>query len=257
MAKNNSDNSDKNHTAESGDDDARERLLLATLAHVGSCGWGVMALRRGAADIGISPERASALFPGRGRDMIAWHSDLADRRMIDALEKVKLDELPIRRRIAEAVLIRLEQNMGHRDAVRRGLGRLLLPGPGPSAMGMVYRTVDAIWRAAGDTSTDWNFYSKRGLLAGIYLATLPVWLADRDADLATTRAFLDRRIDDVMRIPRVTSRMRGRVGQVAPAIRPVLRSLAGVIGSRCRSWPGCRRGEAAADAGPGVESAQA
>ena len=64
---------------------------------------------------------------------------------------------------------------------------------------LLYRTVDAIWYAAGDTSADFNFYTKRATLAGVFSSTLFYWLNDRSEGNEATWAFLDRRIDDVMR----------------------------------------------------------
>src|SRR3546814_16617611 len=64
-----------------------------------------------------------------------------------------------------------------------------------------------MWYAAGDTATDWNFYSKRALLAAVYSSTLLYWLNDRSEGFVDTWGFLDRRIGDVMRIPRATARM--------------------------------------------------
>ena len=65
---------------------------------------------------------------------------------------------------------------------------------------MLNATVDTIWRACGDTSTDFNFYSKRIILAGVFSTTLLYWLSDESEDYADTWRFLDRRIKDVMKI---------------------------------------------------------
>jgi ubiquinone biosynthesis protein COQ9 len=71
---------------------------------------------------------------------------------------------------------------------------------------LLYRTVDAMWYAAGDTSTDYNFYSKRALLAGVYAATLLCWLNDNSDGFSATWAFLDRRIAEVLRAPKAMAR---------------------------------------------------
>ena len=113
--------------------------------------------------------------------------------------------------IATAIRVRLEQTAGHREAVRRALSLLAMPlnaGKGPA---LLWRTVDAIWYAAGDTATDFNYYTKRGLLAGVYSATLLCWLEDRSEGFATTWSFLDRRISEVMRVPQALSGLRKRL----------------------------------------------
>ncbi len=216
-------------------EEERDRLLEAALPHVAFDGWGVAALRAGARDIGLDPSFAEQAFPGGARDMIALHSRLADRRMLEALAHRDLASLRIRDRIAAAVRLRLEQAGDHREAIRRALSVLALPGNSLLAVRLLYETVDAIWRAAGDRSTDWNFYSKRGLLAAVYGSTLLYWLDDRSPGCAESWAFLDRRIAEVMQIPRLTSRL-GRLFDRFPDPVRVVRLCAkrGTTGLRSR-----------------------
>lgn len=194
-------------------DATRDRLIAAVLTHVPFDGWGNAALDRAAADCDMAAETARALFPGGARDLINWHSRWADRRMMAQLDADGLEEMRIRDRIAHAVMTRFEQNAGDREAVRSALGFLALPRNAALAAELLYRTVDDIWFACGDRSTDWNFYSKRGLLAGVYSSTLMVWLDDESEAFEETRGFLDRRIGNVMAIPKLTKRAR-KVGAV-------------------------------------------
>ena len=127
---------------------------------------------------------------------------MPDRRMLAELATLDLDSMKIRMKIATAVRVRLEQNVAHREAVRRALSMLALPQNSALAMRLLYRTVDAMWHAAGDTATDHNFYTKRGLLGGVYSATLLCWLNDNSDGFSATWTFLDRRIAEVMRIPK-------------------------------------------------------
>lgn len=188
--------------------ETRDRLIDAAVPHVPFDGWGRTALRHAAADIGVPAEEAEALFPKPARDMISWHSRLADRRMLAALRTKDLENMKIRERIATGVMTRLEQNADQRDAVRKAIAVLALPGHAGLSLQLLYRTVDDIWFAAGDRSTDWNFYTKRMLLGGVYSSTLLVWLDDRSEDLADTRAFLARRIENVMQVPKLTGRLK-------------------------------------------------
>jgi ubiquinone biosynthesis protein COQ9 len=134
--------------------------------------------------------------------------------MLDELARRDLAAMKVRERIAAAIRIRLTQQAPHREAVRRALSLEALPRHAPAALAALYRTVDAIWYAAGDTATDWNFYSKRLLLAGVYSSTLLIWLDDRSEGLAATWAFLDRRIDDVMQIQKLRGRLDRLVGRL-------------------------------------------
>ena len=128
------------------------------------------------------------------------------------MEKEGVANLKIRDRIKAAVRIRLERHAGDREAARRALALLSLPFNAPLAMRLLYRTVDAMWYAAGDTSTDFNFYTKRATLAGVYSSTLLYWLNDRSPGCEATWAFLDRRIDDVMKIEKLKSQVKSWTG---------------------------------------------
>ncbi|MDP6390876.1 MAG: COQ9 family protein [Alphaproteobacteria bacterium] len=185
----------------------RDRILQAALPHIAFDGWSKKALQAGAEDIGLDPAEAVRAFPGRATDMIAHHSRMADRLLAEELEELDLAEMRIRDRIAAAVRIRLEANAEHREAIRRAITILALPVNAGLSMRLTYRTVDTMWRAAGDTATDWNFYTKRILLAGVYGSTVLFWLNDESKGFAETWGFLDRRIADVLRVPRATQRL--------------------------------------------------
>ncbi|MDH3699764.1 MAG: COQ9 family protein [Alphaproteobacteria bacterium] len=188
-------------------DDRRAELVLAALPHVAFDGWSRRAMHHAARDTGLDRMAADRAFPYGAADMVAAFSRLADRHMIGALEQRDLAAMKVRQRISVGVRTRLEEWTPHREAVRRGIAVFALPHNSGTAVRCLYDTVDAIWYAAGDTATDWNFYSKRALLAGVYSATTLYWLDDRSDGATDSWAFLDRRIDDVMRIPKVGARL--------------------------------------------------
>src|SRR5262249_20988718 len=169
----------------------------------------------GMRDAGVDPGLAANAFPGGMAEMVEHWNRLADRHMLEALAALDLQALKVRERVGRAVRLRLEQAAPHRVPVRRGLAFAALPQNGPLAARCLYRTVDAIWHAIGDRSTDHNFYTKRALLAGVYGATVLYWLNDRSSDSSATWAFLDRRIADVMRVPMAIARV-GRLADHLP-----------------------------------------
>jgi ubiquinone biosynthesis protein COQ9 len=183
--------------------DVKRRLIAAALPHVVFDGWSAGLLVRAAEEAGVSSDDAVRAFPAGAIDAVAFWINEADRQMLEKLASLDLASMKIRERIATAVLIRLEPLALHRDAVRRALTLLALPQHAPRALKSLYQTADAIWSATGDTSTDWNFYSKRLLLSGVYSSTLLYWLDDRSEGGKATRAFLDRRISDVMQIQKL------------------------------------------------------
>ena len=178
----------------------REALIEAMLPDVAFDGWSRSALRAAALRIGIPAGEALALFPDGAAGFVACFSRWADRRMLDRLETLSLDQLRAPERIALAINIRMEIVEPWRGAARRGLAVLALPQHAPLALRLLYETVDGIWYAAGDSSTDFSFYTKRATLAGIHAATMLYWLEDRSANYADTHAFLERRLADAARI---------------------------------------------------------
>jgi ubiquinone biosynthesis protein COQ9 len=201
----------------------RAQLLEAVLVHVAFDGWSEAALTAAAKDLGIPLARALNAFPGGAAEMVAFHSESADRAMIEALLREPIDEMPIRQKVARAIRLRLEANAPHREAIRSALTFLMLPLNGPLAARLLYKTVDAIWYAIGDRSTDFSFYTKRGLLAAVYSATLFYWLNDKSEGVGATWAFLDRRIAEVMRIPQAVSRLTRFTERIPMPRRPFRR----------------------------------
>ena len=183
----------------------KDRLLEATLPNVLFDGWSLAALKAGAQAIDLPEAEIVRLFPDGGREAALWPDDWADRRMLAALESVDLPALKIRARVATAVQARLEVLAPHREAVRRAIALKASPWGAARAAEIVYRTVDAIWYAAGDTATDFNFYTKRALLAAAYGPTVLYWLNDSSEGAADTFAFLDRRLGEILQIPKLTA----------------------------------------------------
>ena len=186
------------------DRDARatlqDKLLAATLPHVAFDGWTQAGLRAGAADAGLGANDVARAFPGGPIDAIEAFNRRADQEMVAAVAKLDTDAMRTRDKVTAAIRARFEWAAPHKEAVRRAFATLALPFNAPLALRMLHRTVDAAWHAAGDRSTDFNWYTKRGLLAGVYSATLLYWLNDKSEGHADTWTFLDRRIEDVMRI---------------------------------------------------------
>jgi len=180
------------------DSGLRERLAEAMAAEAAFSGWSLAAMRATGRQVGADAD-AERLFPGGPAEVLAWPSERADRRTVEAMENAGVAALKIRERIKLAVRLRIEQTVGGRESVRRGLAMLALPLNAGLALRLLYRTVDALWYAAGDTSTDFNFYTKRAILSGVYSSTLLYWLNDRSEGGEATWSFLDRRIDEVMR----------------------------------------------------------
>jgi ubiquinone biosynthesis protein COQ9 len=190
------------------DSQKRRALIEAVLPDVPFDGWNRAAVDAAARHAGLSASDVAALFPGGVRDVVAGFSHWADDRMLAALDEKALAAMKVRDRVGTAVRARLTLLEPHREAVRRALTVLALPPNMPLGMKLLYDTVNAIWYAAGDTASDFNFYTKRGLLAGVYAATVLYWLDDRSPASADTVAFFERRLAEVMQLPKVGAKLR-------------------------------------------------
>ena len=184
---------------------ARREILAAFVGHAGTEGWTERCLRRATAEIGA--DVAGVAFPHGVADVIAAFIAEGDARAAEALARRDLGSLRVRERIAAAVRLRLELDAGHRGALRALVVALARPRFVALGARALYGTVDTLWYAVGDTATDFSFYTKRALLAGVYAATLMYWLDDQSAGSAATWRFLDDRIAEVMGI----QRLRGRI----------------------------------------------
>ena len=202
-------------------DAIRSRILDAALWHVPFDGWTPATLALGARDAGLDSVAAQRVFPGGPVDAIRFWSERTDRQTVDACSQPGFAQRRVREKVRLLVRTRLELVAPHKEAVRHALGVLAVPIHGALAAKLLARTVDAIWYAAGDTATDFNWYTKRGLLAGVYGATLPHWPEDRSPDHVDSRSFLDRRLDEVLRFPRVLADIGNWVAPFVPAfMRP-------------------------------------
>ncbi len=193
----------------------RDAALIATLPHVPFDGWTRSALRRGVADAGMPDDEAELLFPGGTYDMLEAWFDLADRRMAEAAANLDIT-LRLPQRVRTVIALRLAQNRPHKEAIRRALALLAMPGNARLAAACTARTVDAIWHAAGDRSTDFSWYTKRATLAAVYAATVLFWLRDSSEDDAATLAFLDRRLAGVGRFGALRRRAETALARLRP-----------------------------------------
>ncbi|MGB8363723.1 MAG: COQ9 family protein [Rhizomicrobium sp.] len=205
-------------------DDAslKAAVIEAALPHVPFDGFTDTVLEDAAAEAGVDARDVPRLFPDGPLSLVEALSEAADREMETRLAKARLGAMKIRERIAKAIRTRIDILRPHKEAARRAAAFLTLPPHAARGMTILYRTVDAIWRAAGDTSTDFNFYTKRAILAAVYSATLMRWFTDDSDDEAETEAFLAHRIDDVMRFERFKAQIRARTSKL-PSLADILR----------------------------------
>ncbi|WP_425039796.1 COQ9 family protein [Primorskyibacter sp. S187A] len=187
--------------------DPKAKLLDAALPHVPFDGWSEATFKAAVDDSGIDPTVAKAVCPRGAVDLaVAFHMR-GDKALARQLRGAELTEMKFRDRVAQAVRWRLEA-IEDKEVVRRGTTLFALPQYAGDGAKLVWNTADVIWDGLGDTSSDYNWYTKRATLSGVYAATVLFWLGDDSADHQATWAFLDRRIDNVMQIEGMKAQVR-------------------------------------------------
>ena len=187
----------------------RRRLALAVGENAVFDGWTRAAVDSAAGQLGVDPLQARLAMPKGQAAMIELYIQEVDRALEAYFTPERLAKLKIREKIRALVWRRLEIMGPAREAVRRALAILAMPQNLPLGLRISWRSADLMWRIAGDTSTDFNHYTKRMTLGAVYGSTLLVWLDDESEGWTETAAFLDRRIDDVMRFEKFKAEWRG------------------------------------------------
>jgi ubiquinone biosynthesis protein COQ9 len=187
----------------------RRELALAVGENAVFDGWTKAAVDAAAGQLGVDPVQARLAMPKTQAGMIDIYVQEVDRALETYFTPERLSALKIREKIRALVWRRLEIMGPAREAMRRALAVLAMPQNVPLALRIGWRTADLMWRIAGDTSTDFNHYTKRMTLGAVYGSTLLVWLDDQSEGWTDTAAFLDRRIGDVMRFEKFKAEWRG------------------------------------------------
>lgn len=187
--------------------DIADRILDAALMHVPFDGWSDASFRAAIADAGVDPVVARGLYPRGGVDLAVAYHKRGDADMLRRIAGADLAEMRFRDRVAFAVRARIEA-AEDREVVRRGTTLFALPPYAPDGARLIWGTADAIWTALGDTSRDFNWYTKRATLSAVYSSTVLYWLGDDSLGNDATWSFLDRRIEDVMRFEKTKGQLR-------------------------------------------------
>ncbi|MDR2831722.1 MAG: COQ9 family protein [Rickettsiales bacterium] len=131
------------------------------------------------------------------------------------LKNSNLEAMRVRERIKLAVQIRLSNYIklpNYREFLKNILSFSVLPKNTYFSSKLLYKTVSAIWYGIHDQSTDFNYYTKRAILAGVYLSTILFFINDYSKDFADTLLFLDKRINNVMTFQKFKTRLKGIIG---------------------------------------------
>ena len=194
----------------------QEKILTEALKDIPFDGLNWDVIIRAADKVGYDGDVALSVFPHKVTDFLKYFSSWADTQMMKELQSVNIEELPIRERVRQAVWTRLKILTPHREVIKLSLTHWINPMNKPVAGKILWQTSDIIWQWAGDTATDYNKYTKRGLLSGVITATTLAWVNDSSDNFEKTANFLDRRIDNVLALGKLTGKIMGKVKPTKP-----------------------------------------
>ena len=191
----------------------KEAILQEVLELVPFEGWVPSILEKSAKNAGYEPGYAHILFPGGITDLVTFFIEWCDKEMLRALGQLPLQEMKVRERIATAVKTRILQHNQHRNTIQPTLRFFAQPQHAWLGSKLLGHTCSEIWYVAGDRSSDFNYYTKRFLLAGVYSSTLLYWLDDNSEGFERTWAFLDRRIQDALTLGSMNQKIKQLFGK--------------------------------------------
>ena len=183
------------------------RLALKVGEHAVFDGWTEKAVDSAAAELGIDQAQARLAFPKDAPHMIDAWIEGVDAAMTAHFTPDVVSAMRVSQRIRAMIWFRLETTGPAREAVRSALSILAMPQNAALGLRTGWNSADLMWRMAGDTSTDFNHYTKRMTLGAVYGSTLLVWLDDESEGWSETAAFLDRRIEGVMKFEKAKARV--------------------------------------------------
>ena len=190
----------KHSEIEKGLNQKRKDILNAALKIVVFEGWSERALMDSGHSLGMSVSQILFAFPEKEMDLALYFHSEGDKEFNHIMKETNFSEMRYREKVALAVRTRLAIASDNKEAVRRASAFFAMPMNIPSGASAIWRTVDSIWVALGDISQDSNWYTKRITLYLIYSSSLLFWLGDSsDGDLETA-AFIDRQIDNLMKL---------------------------------------------------------
>lgn len=194
----------------------QQRLLAAMLPHVPFEGWSMAALEQGATSLAMSPTERLQTFPNGVDDALDCFMHTIDHKMAQSYAALTPQPAKIHEKIHAVAMCRFHASLPHREAMRKALAYYAVPLRVDKGLKRLYQTVDTMWRAVGDTPTDFSFYTKRAILAAIYSATLLFWLDDTSANLQETSDFLGRRLRDHFRMRQMKEKFLRACSKLAP-----------------------------------------
>ena len=172
-------------------------ILNKVIEHTPYTGWSLETLKVSLGEIGIL-NSLDSFFPGGIKDISRLYFDIADKKLEYDVENIDLENKSVRDRISYLLNLRLDFFSNNKQVIKQIIGSDFFNGFSLAPISRINDSVDLMWRLAGDKSVDYNFYTKRILLGGIYISSVLFWLDSENREEVSK--FIDRRIANVMKI---------------------------------------------------------
>jgi ubiquinone biosynthesis protein COQ9 len=183
----------------------KDAIIEKMMLHVPTLGWTMSALSKAVVEAGFNQGDENRAFEGNMEKVVEYYFQWVDQQMLRKMETFDLTSMRTRDKIATIIMVRLALMAPYKAVVERTFTFLAKPPHMPLGAKCLYKTVNHIWYIAGDKATDFNFYTKRALLAGVYLSTVKFWLKDVSSDALQTRAHLENRLSKALKVGQIKS----------------------------------------------------
>ena len=176
----------------------QEKLAKLFIQEVPKFGWSRETLLQCAKKQRISTSVLAKLFPSFEYDVLKFIIAQNNIQVEKNYNSFNNSRLKTRDKIKTILELKFDSNEYLKKALPEMLKFLLRPGNLLMSIKMLHENSDFIWNLAGDKSNDFSYYSKRGLLSIVYLATLIYWLNDKSTKGIGTKNFISKSVDGIV-----------------------------------------------------------
>jgi ubiquinone biosynthesis protein COQ9 len=195
-------------------DELKRKIIKIIAEECSYTGLSIHKARRAALEQGVTAAEYELYFSDGLSDIAQAFSEYIDEKMTQRLDKEKICPIRVRDKIAHATWIRFEEMDSYPEMVRSCARYWSLQAPN-EAGSCIWKSADLIWIWAGDTAEDYNHYTKRGLLSSVIISTTLYWLGDSSDNREKSKAFLNRRINNVLSIGKFVGKPLSRLMGIA------------------------------------------
>lgn len=175
-----------------------QNLIMEMIKIVPFTGWTETSFQDAYTSVGLNEEMARGLFPFGALDVAkALHRQCDDEMIRHFLLRDDVDKLKLREKIIEIIMIRFALMQKYKKTVQASVSFFAFLPNSAEGMALIWQSADKVWNAVGDSSDDFNFYSKRVIFSAVYVSSLVYWLGD-DSSNKDTYAFVCRRVENIM-----------------------------------------------------------